>query len=505
MESTTTKSDYRLELAVFICGAVVMIFELVGSRLLGPFVGTSLYSWTGLIGVILASLSLGYYLGGRMADRHADLPGLGLIIAGAGVLIGLTALIKDAVSFWITSMVERTDLATVILSFLLFAPAALLLGIVSPYAAKLRVKDLGVTGQSVGNLYALSTLGSIAGTFLAGFVIIPRVGSTLTAHLLVVTLFATSLMLAGRDLFRRIGVGRAVLVVALFAAATVITMTSSRDLALQSFEFIDTPYNRAMIFRSLGDEARVRLNLMLDPHGVQGAIYLDGTGESAVSYIKYYRLIRHFHEAPTRTLMLGGGTYLYPREFFRDYPESTMKVVEIDPGMTKIARSHFGLEDDSRMEIIHEDARTFLNRNEEKFDALFVDAFNSGSSVPFHLTTVETMRHMYDALEDDGVILANTISAITGDRGMFLRAQVATLKEVFPQVLIFPIQKSADPAALQNVLLVALKSPDAPPLTSDVPELQDMLAHLWIGELADDMPVLTDDYAPIEYYKNAAL
>src|SRR5665648_670250 len=172
-------SKYLLEIVVFVCGAVVMIFELVGSRVLGPYFGTSIFVWTSLIGIILGSLSIGYYLGGKIADKKSSFKSLSLIIFLAAISIGLTVLIKD---FWLFVLQNSfTDIRTssVLASLGLFLPASVFLGMVSPYAVKLKIKNLDTSASTVGNLYAISTTGSIFGTFLAGFYLIPHFGTCL--------------------------------------------------------------------------------------------------------------------------------------------------------------------------------------------------------------------------------------------------------------------------------------------------------------------------------------
>jgi predicted membrane-bound spermidine synthase len=158
-----------LEIAVFLCGAVVMIYEIIGSRLVSPYIGGSIYIWTSLIGVILGSLSLGYWLGGRLADKKPDIRHLASIIFAAAALIAITTLVKDVFLAAIASAAMILEIKAVIASLVLFAPASIFLGMVTPYAIKLKMLSLYESGRTVGNLYALSTIGSIVGTFSAGF------------------------------------------------------------------------------------------------------------------------------------------------------------------------------------------------------------------------------------------------------------------------------------------------------------------------------------------------
>jgi predicted membrane-bound spermidine synthase len=186
---------YILEIIVFIGGAVVMIFELVGSRVIGPYIGTSIYAWTSLIGVILVSLSIGYSAGGYLADRKPTIKPLALIILFSSLAIAFSAFTKDIFSAVISSSRAILEVKSVMISLILFAPASFLLGMVSPYAVRLRMNDLTTAGRTTGNLYAISTAGSIFGTFLAGFYIIPNFGSTNSLIILSVVLLLMAVLL----------------------------------------------------------------------------------------------------------------------------------------------------------------------------------------------------------------------------------------------------------------------------------------------------------------------
>ncbi len=186
---------YLLEGVVFASGGIVMIFEIVGSRVFGPYFGTSLFVWTTLIGVVLGSLSIGYYVGGRCADKKATYKNLSMILFAAGICISIMIFIKDVLLSSLQSHMDNVSGALLIGSIILFAPTSIFLGMVSSYAAKLRIVDLSTSGAAIGRLYALSTCGSIFGTFLAGFYLIPFFGTNALLAILaiVVLLFSTLL------------------------------------------------------------------------------------------------------------------------------------------------------------------------------------------------------------------------------------------------------------------------------------------------------------------------
>lgn len=210
--ATSKLSGYALEFTVFICGALVMIYEITGSRILAPYIGTSTYVWTSLIGIILAALSLGYWLGGKIADKKPDIKILALAVFGAGGLVSLTILLQDLILTVIASSGAGLEIKSIAAALLLFAPASVSLGFVTPYAVKLKMSSLEDSGKTVGRLYALSTVGSIAGTFLAGFFLIPFVGSAKTLYLIGASLIGLSMLLAPFT-FTRFNIGVLILFV----------------------------------------------------------------------------------------------------------------------------------------------------------------------------------------------------------------------------------------------------------------------------------------------------
>ena len=164
---------YILEIIVFICGAAVMILELVGSRIMAPYLGTSIVVWTSLIGIILGFLSLGYWWGGKVADQNPSYKMFSFVIFVGAIFVGLIVFIQSMVLNFIQNGITNIYLGTIIATLTLFAVPSALLGMVSPYAVRLKIKDVTTSGRTVGNLYAISTIGSIVGTFAAGFLLIP--------------------------------------------------------------------------------------------------------------------------------------------------------------------------------------------------------------------------------------------------------------------------------------------------------------------------------------------
>jgi len=490
---------YILEFTVFTCGAVVMIFELVGSRVLGPYVGTSIFVWTSLIGIILGSLSLGYYLGGKIADKKPDYRALSFIIFVSAICIGLTTLIKEPVLIFLQNAFANIKISSTIASLILFMPASVLMGMVSPYAAKLRISSLDNSGSTIGNLYALSTVGSIVGTFLSGFYLIPTFGTNklliiLTAILLIVSLSLTSKQLSKIKL--------CVLCISILGLATSDELT--KLLGKSNVIDVDTTYNRIWIYDHTDSKTGKPTKVMGINNENHSSMFLD-SDELVNEYTKYYHLARHFNPDFKKTLMLGGAGYSFPKDFLLTYPDASIDVVEIDPMMTTLAKQYFRLPENPRLHILHEDGRVFLNKATETYDIIFGDAFGSRYSIPYQLTTQEAVQREFDILSNNGVVILNTISAIEGEQGQFLRAEYATYKKIFPQVYVLPVRDAQDEEKTQNIMLVALKSRQKPVFTNVDPQLNNYLQHTWTKEIVMDMPILTDDFAPVDYYINKAI
>ncbi len=484
-----------LETAVFLCGAVIMIIELTGSRILAPYLGTSLVVWTSLIGIILASLSLGYWWGGRLADRRPEARLLGRIILMAALATAAIAATKSFVLAILQSQDAGLHASAVWATLLLFAPPSVLLGMVAPFAVRLKLADTRSGGRTAGNLYAVSTIGSIVGTFLAGFVLIAWLGSTNILLLMAAVLALASLLTSRTDMGLK-AAAAALFFILLFLAL-------DYDVQLRSVGFVDTDtaYSRVIVFK--GEEnrtGRFMRVMVTGPHARQSAMYLDDPAALAMPYTRYFRLVEHFVPEMRRLLVLGGGGFSFPKYALANYPNVSVDVVELDPGIVALARDYFELKDHPRQKIIAEDARTFLNRNRRAYDAILCDTFNSHYAIPFHLTTVEAAQRMKAALSPNGVVLVNLLSSPHGECSRFLQALAATYKAVFPRVLAFAVGNLQDSSCWQNVILAAFAAPEENRLASPDPEISAMLAKRWdVSGPASD-PILTDDFAPVDRY-----
>lgn len=486
--------DFLLGFVVFMCGAIVMIYEVVGSRVLAPTLGTSTYVWTSLIGVILGSLSIGYWLGGRLADRNGKVEILSGCIFMAAAIICITNFAKEHILGIIEMNLIDIRLASLLASVILFTPASILLGIVSPYSVKLKSYDHSRIGVTVGNLYAASTVGSIAGTFLSGYFLIPWLGTSRILILLVIVLTLLSLLLLPLRCNAE-KIMMLTIIVVFFAVGNSLAKDYGLDRTIAD---IDTEYGRIQIFDFTPNFSRDQIRVMKINGTLHSGIYLS-KDDLLFDYYKYFRLVSHFKPDTAKALLIGGGAYVYPLDFLKQFPDADLDVVEIDTQLTEIAHKYFRFNKSSRMKIFNEDGRTFINRSRNRYDAIFLDVFNSYYSIPYHLTTIEAVRRIYAMLNTNGVVLMNLISPFENGKINFLGMEIAIYRKIFPQVYIFPIPSNRY-NQYQNFLLIAIKGNNTPSFESSNPELNSYLSNVSNNMKFAVSPVLTDDFAPVDYY-----
>lgn len=500
--SKTVKIQARLQIVSFFSGAATMIIELAGSRIVAPFFGTSLIVWTALIGIIMTSLCLGNWMGGSIADKRPEGKLLGRILMFAAIIIASTAFASN----WILTQLQELNLnlyvSSVYAALSIFAPSSMLLGMVSPFVARLAMQDVHSSGAVVGRLSAMNAAGSILGTFMGGFVLISLFPSG-------VILMLVASMLALLSVLVYTGVWRKIIAVLVFLALSGGAWGALKNGLpfLPVGEQIDTAYNHISIVESIDrrNGRRVRI-LITDPDAAQSLMYLDNPSELVSDYTKFYDLAFHYNPGTKRVLMLGGGGYSVPRHILAEHKGVSLDVVELDPGITEAARKYFALHDSPNMRIFHEDARTFLNRSGrekmEPYDAIFMDTFNSATVIPFQLTTAEAGQKLRALLKPEGVLVVNVISSVYGPKSGVFHGIYKAFSQSFGTMMIFPANapdvKYA--RALQNIMLVA--GDIVPSAAASGDKYASLLSHQWLEPFVPDpvVPAFTDAFAPVEKY-----
>ncbi len=496
-------NKFFLEAIIFISGALTMVFELSGSRILGPYFGASIFIWTSLIGIIMGSLSIGYWLGGIFSVRRSDFTFLAWVIFSAGFFMFLTITGNTYILDRVVKYIPGLKLMTIVSAIILFGPASIFLGMILPYSVKLKISNLRTSGITVGNLYALSTIGSIIGTFLAGFVLIPAFG--FKNVLFTISVFLILISVYSFFVNKKVVPG----VVVLLSTVIIIFFWFRSNTSSPKYIDADTQYNRVLIYNST-DKATGRPVKILRVNNEQSsAMFTDKDDDLVFEVLKYYRLIEFFNPGFKSSLMIGGSGYAFPKDYLRRYPNANIDVVEIDPGLTRLARKYFDLQDNKHLTIIHEDGRTYLNKCTKKYDAVFMDAYKSLLTIPYQLTTLEALQKIYTVLNDNGAVYANIISSLDEENSLFFRSEIATYKKVFPQVYLFAVQYPhptvAEKDLYQNFLLVGLKSDIKPDFTSQNEQLNNYLGHLYSDSLNTNVSIFTDEFAPVEFLATRSL
>lgn len=488
---------------VFASNACLMIVELVASRMIAPRIGVSLYTWTSVIGVMLGGVSLGNYLGGRLADRHASAHLLGTVFSAASLACLLTLWLNNDLHEVVAPI--RIPLLVWVVGYIggVFFLPSVLFGMVSPIVIKLALADLERVGRIVGRIYAFSSAGSIVGTFAAGFWLIAWLGTKrviLAVAALLLTL-GVGFLVAGRerasapDVRRRAtGWARPALAVALFAAGVGLLSWTGY---LGSECLRETNYFCINVQTSTVEGREVH-ELILD-RLVHSYTDLSDPTHLAYGYERTYaEMIRPLvEERPDLdALFIGGGGYTFPRYLEATLPESHIVVAEIDPGVTEVAHERLGLARDTRIEIHNVDARLLMTYDSvpDAYDIIFGDAFND-YSVPSHLTTLEFARTVDDLLRDDGLYLVNIIDG--GQRGHFMRAYIRTLQQVFAYVVVVPSTSQWREAVRSTYVVAASRQP------LDFAHLPEQHRPLPSEELAaylalEPARILTDDHVPVD-------
>jgi predicted membrane-bound spermidine synthase len=483
-------SHLQIAFTVFLSGSAVMVIELTGSRLLTPLFGSSISVWGSLIGVVLSSLTAGYYLGGVLSDRRPELRLLNQIVLTGGLLTFSVPFYSPAVLESVLALGLGDASGSLFASALILGPPTFLLGIVSPFAVKLSARGLYEVGSRAGSLYALSTFGSILGTFGTVFVLVPTFD--------IRTIFlgmGVALMAVGA-----VGLGlmhRAIVAVVVLLSVSPLGLASGliTSAAGETIELRETPYSSLAVVKS-DDLLILYLNGL--PHS---GMKIDNPGELVFTYTRFFELALTLNPGSERVLFVGGGGFSGPKYFLEKFPTLYVDVVEIDPDVIEVAKKYFHVRDDARLTIYNEDGRAHLHRTNKKYDAVILDAY-AKTYVPYHLLTYEFFMLLRERLKDDGVVVSNMIASLTGDTSVILWSTYKTMSLVFPQIHVLKAS-GVDSPMVQNLVLVACTS--SCPLeeaiarwpNEDLAKLVEVGVWTRIPELSE-FPVLTDHYSPAE-------
>jgi MFS family permease len=473
---------------VFFVSATVLVLEIVAARLLAPYVGVTLETYTGIIGVVLAGIAVGNWLGGRLADRIDPRMILGPVVATGGAFAVASPVI---VSTFGATLPGRGPLTIVVLATLGFFAPAVVLSAVGPTIVKLQLADLHETGEVVGRYAALGTAGAIVGTFAAGFLLIRALPSRTIVLGVGLVLVVVGMLLWWRLPERRPRRAAPVIAFALFAAAVSAAYPQVCD--------HESPYFCASVVED--PERPSGRTLVMDtlPHS-----YVDLDDATFIG-LGYVRVLADVLDAagpagePLDVVHIGGGGFTLPRYLDETRPGSRNVVLELDPSLVRFAAERFGFDPDERFDVLTGDARlTIRDLPETSFDVAVGDAFG-GLAVPWHLTTHEFLQDVAATLRDGGVYAMNLIDHPPLD---FLRAELATLREVFAHVAVLaPSERLSGDRGGNYILVASNAAIDVDALLDGAHAADDGIAAL-IGDDVDaligDARPLTDGFAPVD-------
>jgi spermidine synthase len=485
-----TASTRFLGALVFVVGIASLGVEIAAARLMAPFFGASTIIWANTIGVVLVALSIGYWLGGRLADRLPDVRSLCSVVLGAAVLLAIVPLVaRPFLEISIDALDEIEagafvgSLAAVLL---LVAIPVVLLGTCSPWALRLAVTDVAHAGRISGRLYALSTVGSLTGTMLAALVLIPFVGTQRT--FLIFSLALAIVAVAG------LGWRFVVVPIALAAAIAlpVGTLKASDDGEILFEDESEHQYIR-VTEESDGDRV-LELNEGHATHSI-----LPARGYLTADYWDSFLVLPFAArpEPPRRIAILGNAAGTIARSYGHFWPETEVDGVEIDPELTEVGYRYFDMGSNPRLAVHDEDARPWLRRADGEYDLIVVDAYRQ-PYIPFYLVTKEFFELARDRLAPGGVVVVNVGHPEGSDE--FEQVIGATMEAVFPTVL-------RDPAEQTNTLMLGSEAPaSAANLATAARERMTgnlrKLALIDAARLDEPLPggrVYTDDRAPVEW------
>ncbi len=502
--------------------------------MLAPYFGNSLYVWGALIGVVLAGLSTGYWFGGVIADRY---PTPRLLVA----MLGVSSLLVLAIPYvddWVLEKLVEWDpgprLNPLLATIFLFGAQSVLLGTVSPIAVRLKAHSVDTMGRTAGRLFAISTAGSIAGTFATAFWLIPELG---TDQVLASAAVALMLAAASIALVERLAVaGVVALALAGASIGAVVSLAPESGATVSASQL----RNWSPVYRQQSSEDQAgsieesqagytilhtsdsqyhRIAVVEDEtsrylrfdSSFQSGMYLDDPYRTRFAYSDYLQLPFAYRAQTEKVLYIGLGGGSAPKRTWRDFPSVQLEAVELDPEVVDVAYEYFQLPRDPRMEVEVEDGRRFVAQNDGPWDVIVVDAFYS-DSIPFHLATREFLELARSRLTPGGLVVTNIIGAVRGPDSRLFRSMLRTYRAVFPTVAIHPVESSGrDLRSIRNIILVAgesaapskqflldrwhavqKRSPGAPDLDEAIRGRVDAPVQ------TEDVPVLTDDYAPTD-------
>lgn len=493
MSSQKQKEHWYYLLLICVVGATSMTVQLSGTRILTPFFGASIYTWTSLIGTMLGFLSAGYFLGGNIADKQKNQNTISYIFAIAGGLNLVIALYGFHIAEYVSNIFPLPKYGTLATSIVLFGPVSIVFGASSPIFAKEYVRSMRHLGGNIAHLYGSSAIGSILGTYFTGYILLDVVsvrtifwGVSLLFFIIAIRTykflktiifwtFAFAIILAHYQAYRYVS-----------------QLPLTRIQNAHVIDHIGSKYIDYYVTETHEGSNSFRL-LQTDQYSAQSILDVKSPGIMQSPHL-YIFAARGCFNLPQDNLLIGGGAFSLPIYYWEHYPNHVLDVVEIDPQLEKISQKYFGLRyEDKRGDIFFGDGRYYLKSSKKYYDAIFLDAFNT-FVLPYHLITKEAMNLMYDRLKLDGILLVHVISATNQESVRFIDHVHKTMNEVFSTIITYQVNPSEPFEKTQQIVLVGVKG-----FPTEEPACK-YLHHKYVFQTHRSAITLTDNFAPIENY-----
>ena len=471
-----------------------MVLELAASRMLSPFFGAQYTVWTAIIGIILLANGIGNYAGGRLADKYDNDRIVFYCIVSAASFSAVIPLIYTIVAQLIASNIQSVRLGALLTTLILFFLPSQAIGILTPVITKKCMEFDANKGKHAGTVATVNTLGGLIGTFLAGFYLVPKYGSTVIVMISALLLLLLALLTP--SFFQIVKKNLSAVIWILITAPLIIgqmQMKATELLHPDNIKIVyegDSELTHIVIFDNL--DTQIRHMVLGSIHSYSSEMYLDQNKENETpsAYVKTYTNALE-NDRELNTLLIGGGGYSLPRFAINNYPNLSMDVVEIDQMVTDLAKQYFRLNEleqkanaeKQRLNLINADGRVYLNQTDKKYDIIFNDAFSGGVPVGV-LATKECAENVKNALTNDGAYEVNIISALEGENSKFLQSELKTLQSVFQYTYVKPVRQSTSRTEVQNVIVFA----------SD----RELSIDDAVNVSIEDGILLTDEYVPVD-------
>jgi spermidine synthase len=492
---------FSLPFVVFLTGACVLIIEVVATRILSPYYGNTIFTVSSVISIVLAALSMGYYFGGKLADKYPTEKVFYSIILMSGLSVVLLYLLK---LFLLPSLGYGFSIVSgpIISAIILFFIPSLLLGTLSPFAIKLqgqRFPEKGI-GSITGEIFFWSTLGSIFGSLFTGFVLIPQFGISQ-----IILAVAIILIILGFFPLIKIGVlKKSIFKVILFSVIGILLISMLSAVKNKNVVYgHDGVYEKITIYDR--EYAGRPVRFFQQDRSSSSAMFLD-SDELVFNSTKYYALYKVFKPDVKNALVMGGGAYSVPKALLKDLPGATVDVAEIEPSLYELAQKYFKVVKTERLNNYTDDGRRLLHDTYKKYDLIFSDVYYSFFSIPAHFITQEFFKIAKDKLSENGIFIANLIGDLSRQEPPLIMSEIKTFRTVFPNSYFFAVD-APDKIGLQNIIFVGYNSNkkmdfNDPKITKDENPIIQSLGKKAInldGFEFSKYPLFTDNFSPVEY------